>query len=283
MSPLNIQTIGEGSPKTLLMSGLHGNEKTGQLVIAELLKQPLNFQGTLTILPVANPTGFAKDIREEAVSGLDLNRQFFVNDATDNVRAISELAKKHDYVIDLHNFSTAGLIQAVSNHIGHSDHLATLFNPEVIRTSPKEATLKPSGTLSQRLKNENVPYVLLELPKHDKVTDEQINRVITGILRHINGCPDYREQYDSSSFGKIPKVVIRKVLSNETGLFVKNKTLLLGVSVLKDEVLGIIRNPTNREESPVYSPYTGIVCEMDDYETRETNSGDILLRIGETV
>ena len=268
------------------MSGLHGNEKTGQLVITELLKQPLNFQGILTILPIANPTGFAQNTREEVVSGLDLNRQFPTTSIDagipDNVRTISELTKQHDYVINLHNFSTAGLIQALSNHIGNSDHVATLFNPEIIRTSPKEAGAKLTGTLSRHLNEARVPYVLIEMPVHTKVTAEQIGRIVLGLQKHLQHCAEY-DQVKASLLDLIPKVVIRKVLSDKAGLFIKTKGLKLGDKVEKGQPLGTIQDPINDSTSSLPSPYSGIVCEMDDYTEREARAGEVLLRIGETV
>lgn len=270
------------------MSGLHGNEKTGQLVIAELLKRPLNFKGTLTILPIANPTGFAKDTREEAISGLDLNRQFLDTETEEDdpasvaTRAIGEIAKQHDYVIDLHNFSTAGLIQALSNHIGNSDRLASLFAPEVIRTSPKETGLKLTGTLARYLKNLGVPYVLIEMPVHTKATSEQIGRIVSGLLKHLSQCVKY-EQLKTDAFDKIPKVVIRKVQPDREGTFTKNATLSLGDRVEKGQALGTIRDSVEGSTSIVPCPYSGIVCEMNDYTEREVRAGDVLLRVGETV
>src|SRR3989338_1048585 len=282
---LNLLRIGEGKPRTFLLSGLHGNEKTGQQVIARLLDRTLSFTGALTILPIANPSGFADNRREETITGIDLNRAFL--DANEDTEAsmitiaIVDCAKQHDYVIDLHNFSTAGLIQALSNHVGFSDGLALQFKPDVIRTSPKETGLKLTGTLAKRLKEIQIPYVLIEAPVHDKIKEEQVERIVDGILRHLDECSAYDAAADSG-FEKIPKVVIRKVQADSFGTFVKAR-LALGQRVLKDEVLGEIHDSAGKTVSTIYSAYSGIVCEMDGYETMEVKEGDVLLRIGEGI
>ena len=277
---LDYLTTGSGNPKTLIISGIHGNEKTGQIIINKLIERLPSFPGSLTLLPVANPTGFAKNIREEAFSGLDLNRNFFETVEDTHVAkittAIGVFAKEHDYVIDLHNFKTDGLIQVVSNHIGRSDELAMLFRPDIVRTSGKNKSLKKSGTLNTYLKENNISYVLLELPIHTKVSEEKIDRVVSGLLTHLANPGEYK---NNSYLSELPKVGIRVLKAEMPGKFIKNTDMALSCEVSEGALLGEIVLGTSHHE--IRSPYAGIICEIDPDETRTVVVGDTLIGIGE--
>lgn len=274
---LKIQTVGEGSPKTLVLSGVHGNEKTGQIVIQKLLEKLTSFPGTLSVLPIANPTGFLNSIRQEGLSGLDLNRNFFSGQESANelIQAIAGIVKGNDFIIDLHNFTTEGLIQVVSNHINSADHLATLFNPDVVRTAGKNQALKRIGTLSSYAKDFNVSYVLIELPIHNKVSEEQIDRIINGILLHLNKS----QHIPAYSFDELPKVCIRLIKSEFDGVFIKNSKIALGDNILEGDILGEVR--TENGQHIISSPYKGMVCEIDSDEERKVNVGSTLVGIGQ--
>lgn len=280
---LRCMTIGEGVPRTLLLSGIHGNEKTGQLVISELLRSIPSFSGTLTILPIANPAGFEQGIRVEPLSNLDLNRQFFdsVDDAPalEIIKTLISLARRHDYVIDLHNFTTAGLVQVVSNHIGNSDYIATLFRPDVVRCAPKEQGLKKKGTLAKYLKGAGIPYILLELPVHHNVLLDQLDRVIAGLCEHLKKCTEHTAS-NPGSFRQIPRVSIKLLKAERLGVFMKKAQLALGSAVAAGEIMGELETDLEAK-SQIYSPYAGIVCEMDNDEKRIVSAGETLVGIGE--
>lgn len=272
-------TIGEGAPKTLMISGVHGNEKTGQIVIKRLLEKMPDVVGTLTILPIANPTGFSEGTRQESSSGLDLNRNFFETSDNAIIQAVLGLVKTHQYVIDLHNITTDGWIQALSNHINDSDNLAASFNPDVVRTSGKNQALKKTGTLSQYTKDAGIAYVLLELPTHSKVSQSQIDKVVSGLIWHLQN-PGQKSPHERRDFSEIPKVGIRLIKAEVSGVFIKHKNLELGKSVTKGDVVGEIV-ADGAMSYRVVSIYGGIVCEIDGDESRAVNKGDTLVGIGE--
>ncbi|MDO8552319.1 MAG: succinylglutamate desuccinylase/aspartoacylase family protein [bacterium] len=280
---LDCLSFGGGAPKTLLISGIHGNEKSGQIIIGELMQKLPTFIGTLTILPIANPTGFLANSRQESTSGLDLNRHFF--DAVDEglahgiIRKIISIAKQHDCVIDLHNFTTAGLIQVVSNHVGRADQVATLFDPDVVRSSPAEHKNRKTGTLAQYLKESRIPYILLEVPVEHKVSREQIDRIVSGLIAYLQG-RENKNNFKAIEFDEIPHVVINLIKSEKTGEFIKNKQLALGKKILKGDVVGEMIS--DRTRNFVRSNFTGLVCEMDNDEIRIVRIGDTLIGIGES-
>lgn len=64
---------------TCLVGGLHGEEPAGQLALLKFLEtfQPQKHPKTkIIILPVANPTGFDRGVRQNFL-GWDINRHFF--------------------------------------------------------------------------------------------------------------------------------------------------------------------------------------------------------------
>jgi hypothetical protein len=73
-----LQRIGPGTnPPTLYLSaGIHGNEVSGLWAIVEMLRRPGFFRDfSVTIFPLLNPEGLARNIRGNA-DGIDLNRDY---------------------------------------------------------------------------------------------------------------------------------------------------------------------------------------------------------------
>lgn len=278
---LDYLTIGSGNPKTLIISGIHGNERTGNLIIAKLLNDLPKFQGTLTILPVANPLGYALGKREEPLSGLDLNRQFTgKNDGRPAFRittSIMDLAKEYDYVIDLHNYTTAGLIQVGFSWLAGSLKVAEMLNPDVIRAPHVEEEYKTSGKLSDFLKKENVPYIIIELPHHQNIAEEQCIRVVNGIKAHLtNGGSLKTDSLLNKQF-----VRIKLVKASQTGVFKRNTSLNLSDSLSKGEQLGIFSILSEKEEFPIINQHEGMICEMEPSLERPVLGGETLFGIGE--
>lgn len=96
-----------------LFAGLHGDEPAGSHALTQLLlelsRDPRALSGyELVILPVCNPSGFARGTRGSA-SGRDLNREFWRGSSEPEVVAIENLLRRHrwDGIIDLHADDTS--------------------------------------------------------------------------------------------------------------------------------------------------------------------------------
>lgn len=280
---LDYLTIGSGKPKTLILSGVHGTERTGNLVIAKLLESLPDLDGTLTILPIANPLGYTMGIRQEPFSGLDLNRQFTgKNDGRPALMittAIIKLAQKYDYVIDLHNYPTAGVIQIGYSDIPGSRELASLLSPDVIRCSHAEKEWKLVGTLSGYLLSKRIPSVLVELPGHRNVTIEQIDRIVRGIKTHLTNGDNAGQLVDN--IDKIPHVRIKTIKSPQNGVFYTNPELKLMDNIKKGDILGELVDIPSGIRVKVKSPYNGIICEKEIQTEFSTIAGNTLFGIGE--
>ena len=68
--------IGLGAPRVYFSTGIHGDEISGPLALLEMLRKPDFFAAfDVTIFPILNPDGLAKNLRENG-SGIDLNRDY---------------------------------------------------------------------------------------------------------------------------------------------------------------------------------------------------------------
>jgi len=88
-----------GSPKTCIISGLHGDERSGPLSLLEFLKQD-NLQD-LIIFPLVNDIGWSNNQRDW--NHINLNRSFGLETAPDFIKEICKIQPK--YIIDLHEDS----------------------------------------------------------------------------------------------------------------------------------------------------------------------------------
>ena len=67
---------GPGAPAVYFSAGIHGDEFSGPLALLETLRRPDFFAAfDVTLFPILNPDGLARNIRENA-SGIDLNRDY---------------------------------------------------------------------------------------------------------------------------------------------------------------------------------------------------------------
>jgi protein MpaA len=85
---INYTVHGSGGEVTLIIAGIHGNEKAGIAIANKLdsvlAERPYKALGrTIVILPVANPDGYAKNSRFNA-RNIDINRNFATFNRIDN-------------------------------------------------------------------------------------------------------------------------------------------------------------------------------------------------------
>ena len=279
-------TIGKGEPKTLIISGVHGDERSGQLLIVNLLKDLPDFIGTLTVLPVANPLAYVLGQRQEPLSGQDLNRSFTgKNDGRpvfEIAAAVMDLVQHTRYVIDLHSYTTAGLIQAGIAVGDQSAKMAEVLDPDVVRVAHITPEYKIEGSLSGRLHTGDMSYLLVEVPPNRRISVTQVKKVILGLQQHLVRCHEY-PTLKAHRLRDKPFVRIKLMKAVRAGVFERDPSLRLGASVRANDVLGsLIALPDNKAFS-IASPYSGIICEMEDALQDAVNAGETLMGIGEPV
>jgi len=76
--PVHILVGRKRQPRLAVIAGVHGDEYDGiraaQRLAAE--EEPAALEGTLVVIPIANPSAFAAGQRETAIDNIDLNRVF---------------------------------------------------------------------------------------------------------------------------------------------------------------------------------------------------------------
>jgi predicted deacylase len=108
----SIHYSGQGSgPRLIVLGAVHGNETCGTRAIERLMAELdsgalLISNGSLTLVPVANPLAYAKG---ERAGERNLNRNLFPNDAPQDFEDrvanwLCPLLASHDVLLDLHSF-----------------------------------------------------------------------------------------------------------------------------------------------------------------------------------
>lgn len=85
---INTLSFGKGRRTILLMAGVHGDEKSGVLMVRRLLSKlraaaPETLKQRIVVMPVANPDAFKAANRRNA-RDIDINRNFPTRDFHDN-------------------------------------------------------------------------------------------------------------------------------------------------------------------------------------------------------
>lgn len=109
--PYPIATIANGEgPTVLLMSGNHGDEYEGQVILSTLIRelQPADVRGRLIFLPMANYPAALAGMRTSPIDDGNLNRSFPGNPKGNPTQVIAHyietvLMPSVDYMFDLHS------------------------------------------------------------------------------------------------------------------------------------------------------------------------------------
>jgi len=180
-----------------LTSAIHGNELNGIPVIHRLF-QELDVDelgGTLVAIPVLNPPGFLRHLREFS-DGQDLNRAFpgkpdgapsmaFVNSI------LQKIVARVDYLIDMHTASF-GRVNSFYVRANMRDpvtrQMALLQNPQFIVHNSS-----PAGSLRGMASSNGVPAITVEIGNPQAFHKSFIRMTLEGIeniLCHLGMLPE---------------------------------------------------------------------------------------------
>jgi uncharacterized protein len=187
------QSIGKS---LYIQGGIHGGEVT--IWIVEKLFNYLRKKeivGEITLIPVANPVAwnnksyFYSSGKHDTYLGKDWNRNFPGNKyGTLGERisnALLEIAKKSDFVIDLHTSRKSKPFSIVLNkHDLQYAAIAGLEYTYLLDTSETK-TSNYTSTLSGQLATNQIPNIAIECGSHDSYEKEYVDMVFTGIVKLI--------------------------------------------------------------------------------------------------
>ncbi len=141
-------TLGAGSPRVLVVGGIHGNEPEHVPAVAALLDRGLHPRprATIRLIRDINPDGGAAGTRGNA-TGVDINRNWpasnFQPAATHGPEPMSEpetailhaqiMAFKPDLLVVLHSIASGPFV----NHDGPAEHPARAFAEAASTTDPR--------------------------------------------------------------------------------------------------------------------------------------------------
>ncbi|RXJ65829.1 succinylglutamate desuccinylase [Halarcobacter ebronensis] len=271
-----------------IVSGIHGDELEGQLVIY-LLAQWLNknidtLNAIVDIYPAANPLGIDTITRSFPNYNVDLNRAFpgSVNDFLPGqvVHALTEDIKGSDIAIDIHSSNIflreIPQIRINKEFSKNTLHLAKELNCDFIWIHDAVTVLE--ATFSHTLNSLGTNTLVVEMGVGMRLTKEYGEQLLIGILnllkkqKMINTKQDFevREPF-SSEIGDV-----YYINAPTSGLFVPS---LDHCEIIKkgDKIGEIVSPLTGEILSELFAPNCGILFTLREYPV--VYEGSLLARI----
>ena len=268
------------SARVCLATGIHGDERMGQLVlydVAQRIKaQPQHLHGTIDMYPMLNAIGL--DIGERTVPAsmkLDMNRAFpGAPDGTalENIcYAVVQDMKGADLVLDIHTSSQiTSELYGVRIHEKHADTMhacAVSLCPEVIWVLPDKPV--HNASLTGALTQENTRACLLMVDERRLRSQMVVDQVVDGIFCMLRNMGVWTgETKTAPAKESIPcrwedKDVCR-VTCTRPGMYVPNE--VIGGCVKEGDVLGTIFSALEGEPvETVIAPEAGLVFTQRRY------------------
>ncbi len=115
--PVKVAVGTRRRPRCVAIAGVHGDETEGMLALLDFWQtcDPADLDGTVVLVPVANPPAFAAHQRRSPLDGLDLNRTFPGRaDGSPSERLahrlLHEVVAGADFLFTLHSWYSTGTV-----------------------------------------------------------------------------------------------------------------------------------------------------------------------------
>ena len=266
--------------RVCLATGIHGDERMGQLVIYDvaqrIMAQPEHLHGVVDMYPMLNAIGL--DVSQRMVPSstmLDMNRAFpGVQDGTaleSICYAIVQDMKGADLVMDIHTSSQiTSELYGVRVHERHADAMlpaAAALCPEVIWVLPDKPV--HNASLSGALAQEGTHACVLMVDERRLRSQMVVDQVVDGIFCKLRSMGIWTgEAKTAPELERIPCMWedrdICRVTCRNPGMFVPNE--VNGSEVRQGDVLGKIFNALEGEQvETVIAPEDGLVFTQRRY------------------
>ena len=266
--------------RVCLATGIHGDERMGQLVIYDvaqrIMAQPQHLHGMVDMYPMLNPNGLDESQRMVPSSTmLDMNRAFpGVQDGTameSICYAIVQDMKGADLVMDIHTSSQiTSELYGVRVHEKHASDMipgAAALCPEVIWVLPDKPV--HAASLTGALAQENTPGCVLMVDERRLRSQMVVDQVVDGIFCKLREMGVWSgETKAAPALSSIPCMWedrdICRVTCKTPGMFVPRE--VNGEAVRQGDVLGKIFNALEGEAvETVIAPEDGLVFTQRRY------------------
>jgi len=265
-----VQYKGSAGPSVFIGAGVHGDELTGIASVWRLIDylKGKAIRGTITIMPSMNPDGLNYNIRGMPEAGVDLNRLYpgkSTGYIAERITAkIWEIARKHDFIIDLHTIGNGipfVLLDPVTGDLKRrNDELAEATGITVLDelSSDDYEQQNLGASLGGVASKDNIPSLTIELGGSKDIdwgTVEAGYLAVRNVLVHVGAVKGTVTPVKSS-------VVIREsgyrredVWSEKGGLI--EYVVDLGQKLKAGQVLAKVRNPYGEVIEEVRMPEDG--------------------------
>ena len=180
-------------PKSLLMAGVHGDEKTGVVILKKIIKQLQNSKKSypIAIIPCVNMQAYIANSRINPKDKIDFNRIFPVikikSESYQVGKVIQDFAEKFTTVIDIHVFTGQHtLMCGVDLNISKGKtqkkikDLMSRIGMEAICRIDHTSEPQKDGSLCGYLQHKKILAFGIELPPLEGLTKNNANMFICG-------------------------------------------------------------------------------------------------------
>ncbi len=274
---------GAPGPSVFIGAGIHGDELTGQASLWRLYDylESKKIKGTITIMPVLNPDGLSYSVRGIPEADVDLNR-LYPGKADgwipERITAkIWEVAKRHDFLIDLHTMGPSIpiiLIDRLSGDLGRkTNKLARATGLTVLEELPSDeyALQNLAASLGSVASTVSIPNITIELGGGRAIDWGSVEAgylAMRNVLVHL-GIVEGRTQRITSSIVIRERGYCRGSVWSEKGGFIEY-TSKMGNRVRKGATLAKIRNVFGDVVEEVKMPEDGYLISESDRNVSHT-------------
>jgi predicted deacylase len=275
--PVHIAVGNRSRPRLVALAGIHGDEPEGMLSLLDFWNtcDPGRQEGTVILVPVANPPAFAAHQRRSPLDGLDLNRIFPGKaDGTPSerlaYRLLHEVIAGSDFVFTLHSWYATGMVVPYVEFMDGEDPVA-IRSFEAARAAGFLRLRKgewPEGVLGRATHSLGIPLIGAEIGGHGMSTPENRAQYVGHLNRLL--------QYLGILPGTPPPNLAPELYARGQLLAPAGGMLRLAVSagdhVEAGTLLAAITNLHGEPVAEMRAPYSGLVAAVRHYVS--VNPGD---------
>jgi predicted deacylase len=252
-------------PVLFVSAAVHGDEINGLEIIRRVLRSPAlrHLRGSLIAVPVVNVYGFVRQSRY-LPDRRDLNRTFPGSEQGSLAARLAhafmqEVVAKSTHGIDLHTGAVhrdnLPQVRAAFRSGEAVERMAKAFGARVIL----DADIR-DGSLREAACAQGVPVIVYEGGEALRFDETVIAGGVRGVLGVMRLLEMIRPGGAPRAQAPDRTLVARSsywVRAPQSGIL--REVLPLGSRVRKDELLGIVGDPTGDREAPVTAPSAGVV------------------------
>lgn len=274
--------LGSGNPKLSIITGMHGDEYSGLLILKYLLDEIEVKKGTLQIILSANPLARAQKKRECYTDLLDLNRIFpgkQEGSITERIaHKILSIIGDSDLFIDLHTMLTRVTPTVIHVSCGNLVDSKTLeyiksFNHEKVWKIETTKEQVYGQSLCAFLSRQMIPNFAVEMDNIEKISDLHLQNIIGGLKSVMSKLGMINGQINSCE----PKYFKRiKVHGNHSGIFIPLKDVDFEIN--EGDIVAQILDIDDFQFKYIKASQTGFVCDIG--ERQFVTEGDHIFSLG---